>query len=268
MPYFVSTPLIVTALGLTLVAWEATRSERNPLLTLGGFVLVGIGVASRLLSGAPMLASVSSVFMDFGVGFLVAGVFLIARKASAGSFIALGVTALLVGGGLKLFAGSHAAEEAANATDVQLLVELGADDDISEIAPLLAEYGARFERAFPGVSIEMDVDLAQVFIVTVPADRHSLVERLKSLLTADEENIDYVELNRTVTLVPLPATTAETLPASGTRRANDPLAASQWAFDAANIDGAHEILSQTEPVRKAIVAILDTGVDAQHEDIR
>jgi thermitase len=268
MPYFVSTPLIVTALGLTLVAWEATRSTRNPLLALGGFVLVGFGVASRLLSGAPVVANVSGVFMDFGVGFLVAGALLIARKASATSFIAIGVTALLVGGGLKMFAGSPAGEESANATDVQLLVELGADDDISEIAPLLAEFGARFERAFPRVSIDMDVDLAQVFVVTVPAEHHSLVDRLKSLLTADEENIDYVEFNRTVTLVPPPETAAESLPASGKRRANDPLAASQWAFDASNIDGAHEILSRTEPVRKAIVAILDTGVDAQHEDIR
>ena len=33
------------------------------------------------------------------------------------------------------------------------------------------------------------------------------------------------------------------------RIANDPLAESQWALDAANINGAHEILSRTEPAR-------------------
>ncbi|NNE35928.1 MAG: S8 family serine peptidase [Rhodothermales bacterium] len=147
-------------------------------------------------------------------------------------------------------------------------MELGADDDILELEPLLSRYGARFERAFPGVSIDMDVDLAQVYIITVPAGRQAVQDELTKLLTADTENVDFVELNRSVTLVPLPESPAASSLASGQRLANDPLAESQWAFDAANIDGAHEILSRAEPVRKAIVAILDTGVDAQHEDIR
>ena len=48
---------------------------------------------------------------------------------------------------------------------------------------------------------------------------------------------------------------------------NDPLAAQQWALDAINGHAVHRMVADMQPVRKARVAILDTGVDARHEDV-
>ncbi len=268
MNYFVSTPLLLIALGLLLIAWEATRTKRNPVFTLGGFVLIGLGVGVRLLSGGPIMAMVAGVLLDFGVGFLLAGAVLLARKASATAFIVLGATALVVGGGTRLFVATLGQSAGPQTDEVQILVELGPDDRIEELAPLLSKFGARYEQAFPSVSLEMDEDLAQMFIVTIAVSRdQSLVDRFSRLLTADKENVDSVEPNRIVKLAPPPQVDHRQAVARGQRLANDPLAESQWAMDAAGIDGAHRILAGLEPERKAVVAILDTGVDARHEDI-
>lgn len=268
MNYFVSTPLILTALGLTLMAWEATRTRRNPVLTLGGFLLIGLGVGARLLAGGPIISSIAGVLLDFGFGFLLAGAVLLARKASATAFVILGITGLALGGAARLFVVAGGETSQTQPAYEQILIELGPDDHIDEVAPLLSKFGARFEQAFPTVSLEMDEDLAQVFLATIPvsSDRSAL-DRLRQLLLADSENVDFVELNRAVYLTPPPQVDRRSAATRGRRLANDPLAESQWAIDAATIDGAHEILAKAEPSRKAIVAILDTGVDARHEDI-
>jgi thermitase len=248
------------------MAWEATRARRNPVLTLGGFLLIGLGVGTRLLSGGQIVATAAGVLLDFGFGFLLAGAVLLARRASATAFVVLGVTALVAGSLTRLFVASDTTRSA-EAREVQLLVELGADDHIDELAPLLSKFGGRYERAFPTVSLEMDEDLAQVFLVTVPARDRDLIDRLRQLLIADEENVDFVEVNRFVKLAPPPQVERRERTTRGRRFANDPLAESQWALDAAAIDKAHQRLASVQPARKAIVAILDTGVDARHEDI-
>jgi thermitase len=215
-----------------------------------------------------VIATIAGVLLDFGFGFLLAGAVLLARKASATAFVVLGLTALVVGGGVRLFVETTPDSQSAHADEVQILVELGADDHIDEIAPLLSRFGTRFEQAFPTVSIEMDEDLAQVYIVTIPVSRdRTLVDRIKDLLLADRENVDYVEVNRIVKLAPPVQVDRKQAVARGRRLANDPLAESQWAIDVAHIDGAHRLLADRRPARKAIVAILDTGVDARHEDI-
>jgi thermitase len=51
---------------------------------------------------------------------------------------------------------------------------------------------------------------------------------------------------------------------------NDPGIAFQWGFEPMEVDKLHQSLSESglRPVKKARVVILDTGVDAGHEDLR
>ena len=58
--------------------------------------------------------------------------------------------------------------------------------------------------------------------------------------------------------------------ASATREflENDPRVAEQWGLEAIRAHEAHALLSELKPIRKARVAIVDTGVDQKHEDIK
>ncbi|TAK46412.1 MAG: subtilisin, partial [Saprospiraceae bacterium] len=42
----------------------------------------------------------------------------------------------------------------------------------------------------------------------------------------------------------------------------------QWGFEAMNMDKLYEFLKDKKPVKKTLLAILDTGVDAAHEDLQ
>ena len=85
-------------------------------------------------------------------------------------------------------------------------------------------------------------------------------------LGRDSENVDHTELNFSVSLSE-PMAEAGSDQETETLLENDPLAPSQWALNAIHGHEAHAILKDLSPVRKARVAILDTGVDAAHEDL-
>ncbi len=259
-------PLLLACVGIGMIAWEATGTHRRPLLSAFGFVIAVFAAFVRLASSGIGISMISTGLFEFGVAFLIGGAILLLRKGHARPLVVIGVGVIL----LALIAGRFGAKsDATVAPTNSLLVELGPDDDIAEIAGVLTQFGAGWERAFPTVSMESDEDLAQVYLISLPKGTlRKIVDKLISLLRSDAENVDFVEVNRIVALEPVPTDRQRTTPSAAVRLANDPLSASQWAMDAARVDGAHRLLRELSPARKAVVAILDTGVDARHEDIR
>ncbi len=254
---------LLTVIAFLLIAVDVSGRDRNPLVMLAGMTLLGIALLSRLFSGGGFFETIIPLFTDVGLSLLLAAAWLAVRKtrAKSGSFFLLGLASLGVAGlgyvGARLLG--------APAAQASLLLELGPDDRIEEVAPVLARYGARYERAFPTVSLEADEDLAQVYLVY--GDPASF-EALTAALRQDAENVDDVALNRTVALYPPVASS----PAGATveRRflENDPLVAEQWGLEAIRGHEAHALLRPMQPARKAVVAIIDTGVDGRHEDVR
>ncbi len=272
MHFPLSASLLIATAGVGLIAWEATREQRRPLVALAGLAMGGIAVLIRMFSAAGLLNTLGGMSFDFGIAFLVGAGILIANRRPALPVFVIGVAALVAGGlgrGIATF--TNPDDEIAEATtDAALLVELGEDDDIEEIRSILEQHGASFERAFPSVTLADDADLAQVYLVWKPGKiAIELLKKLRDALLADSENVDFVETNRSVGLLP-PVEAARDQGANAPWKviANDPLADSQWALEAAKITQAHELLSKQQAVRKGVVAILDTGVDARHEDIR
>ena len=155
-------------------------------------------------------------------------------------------------------------DESLTDSETSLLVELGPDDTIEELASTLAYHGAAAEKAFPAFTLDMDTDLAQVYIVTVPAAN---ARALKRELSLDTENVDHYELNDQVSVYD-PIVSESGSFDGETVAEDDPLVGNQWALDAIDAHKAHEFLKNAEPARKAMVAIVDTGVDGRHEDIR
>jgi len=78
----------------------------------------------------------------------------------------------------------------------------------------------------------------------------------------------YVEVNEIISLDE-PAENVE-VPAVEAKHVNDPLASQQWGWEAIQGDQVHERLKSSgiKPQKQVLIAILDTGVDAQHEDLK
>ncbi|NNE34282.1 MAG: S8 family serine peptidase, partial [Rhodothermales bacterium] len=106
---------------------------------------------------------------------------------------------------------------------------------------------------------------SQVFIVS--GIKKDLLLKLIDMLKKRLEDVDHVEINEPIELDDPISTDSDEFDAGVRFLTNDPLANQQWAMQGARIDAAHKILEDLKPVRKAVVAILDTGVDARHEDI-
>ncbi|MFK7846281.1 MAG: S8 family serine peptidase [Rhodothermales bacterium] len=256
-----STSSIFAVLGCLLIAWDISKKNKNPWTVVTGLAFLALMGFSRLVTTVGVLHLATGVFTDMALGLGAAAGLLLVRKAKAKPFIILGVLALsialLLGSLGKVFGLSTQQAET-------FLIELGPDDQIEEVLPALHARGLTAEKAFPTVSLSMDSDLSQVYIVSgTLTNLHSAMEAMR----LDTENVDHVEWNEVVGLMPPATNTSDIFKTEGAILENDPLAASQWALDAIQGHDVHAMLQDMQPVRKARVAILDTGVDGAHEDI-
>jgi thermitase len=252
--------------------------KRRPLLALPALAGLAVGLGTRVLSGGGLIAITGGLFLDLGIGLVVAGGYLRIRDAEAKRFLLPGALSLVIGlaslgpaavfNSLFSYSDKPAPTQPADTPEPerlkgQFLIELGPDDSIEEIAPLLDFFDATYERAFPEVSLKDDEDLAQYYIVY--ADEIAL-NTLRTRLLRDTENIDGAEWNTLVNIVP--AIEVDRGERVGVERvANDPQAPEQWGLTETRADELHELLRARNPEKKAVVAIVDTGVDDRHEDL-
>jgi thermitase len=256
---------ILTIGAFLLIARGATKSERSPLMMAIGVTLLVVSAIGHIFAYSTLYSAVTALTAEVGVGLYFVAGFLARRKRPARPIFFVGsisliASVLLLGVG-NLFFSDNQSQSTGETT---LLVELGPDDLIEELSDVLTEFDATAERAFPNFTLSMDDDLAQVYIVSVPTAN---LKSLRHSLNLDEENVDHVELNETVSLYD-PIVGESSSFDGETVAENDPLVNKQWALDAIEAHKAHEYLKDVQPVRKAKVAILDTGVDGKHEDIR
>jgi len=257
---------LLTVIAFLLIAVNISSRDKNPWAMLSGIGLVGIAIVSRLFGGGGFYETVIPLFTDVGLSLLAASGWLMVRRARANPqpFLMLGLMSLGVAGLLYLSTQFFGTRSAPASAQMSFLLELGPDDHIDEVAPLLARHGATYEQAFPSIALAADEDLAQVYLVY--GDPASF-DDLMAALRADAENVDFVEHNITISLDPMPETTA----APGLARnylENDPRVAEQWGLEAMRGHEAHALLAELKPMRKARVAIVDTGVDQKHEDVK
>lgn len=149
----------------------------------------------------------------------------------------------------------------------ELLLEVKEGHQIAELDRLARQYGLRWERAFyPRDAAFTDLD--NYYVVNVPDTRRRELPQIMRRL-ARNPNVAWVEENEQIQAEPLIAKPAQN-PIADKFGLNDPGVENLWCFRQMNMDQSYNYLNnlRQKPQRKAVVAILDTGVDSKHEDIK
>lgn len=252
-------PTLLAIVGGLGLAWESTKkSHKNPLLLLGSGLLVVLVAAQHLFAGHEGFWSIPAALKDLGLGALAGAALYAFRSGKSSVFAKIGASMAglaALGYGWGAFSGAFHTQE--------ILTELGPDDRLEEIQSVLSRYHATAERAFPSVSIHMDENLAQYYIIRTEA---RFANALTHALQQDRENVDSAELNAEVSLDPEDSAPAGT--PNGGLQSNDPKANEQWALQSIFAPEAWTLLQNASPQKKARVAILDTGVEGGHEDLK
>jgi len=150
--------------------------------------------------------------------------------------------------------------------DYELLVELKPGVRLEDFQKLLRGLGiSDFEPAF-FMRDEALTDLDDFFAVNIPEKLENQVDRILSDLEKSPL-VDYVEGNENIMIEPM-----RPVPLPRINRKfgiNDPDLEKLWGFEAMEVDQLYNLLktNKIKPKKKARIAILDTGVDAAHEDL-
>ncbi|MEM9823158.1 MAG: S8 family serine peptidase [Bacteroidota bacterium] len=151
----------------------------------------------------------------------------------------------------------------------ELLVEIKENHQMQELAHLVKKYGLSYSPAFE-VALKDQTDLDDYVVLNIPKKAIHQSQAITRDLMASGL-IDSWEWNEIVQLDP-----QELAPIGSQRKnvkkygLNDPDIDQLWGFEALKMDELYKVLksSKVKAKRKARVFILDTGVDAKHEDLK
>ncbi|MEM6699207.1 MAG: S8 family serine peptidase [Bacteroidota bacterium] len=140
----------------------------------------------------------------------------------------------------------------------ELLIEL---NDLTTIASLQNKYDFKISPAFNAQHPSL---LSDWFVIDLKNEDLSRIEKIKK----DLAQFGVVEENEQVTVAPI---ATRKLPKINQKFGiNDPGLQHLWGFEAMEVNKLYDYLKQNkiQPKKKAKIAILDTGIDAKHEDIK
>lgn len=145
------------------------------------------------------------------------------------------------------------------------LVELDRREDLSLFKLRLKGIGVVRQAFFPN-----DVnatDLNHFYVVDVLDDANAVQA---GRIIRESPRVKWAEWNEKVAVWPSQKVSANVGSAADGLGVNDPEVSKQWAMKALDMGAFYEFLRKQHPKarKKAVLAILDTGVDAKHEDLK
>ncbi|MBX2874788.1 MAG: S8 family serine peptidase [Saprospiraceae bacterium] len=273
----ISTGIIFLGFALAAIAlplWFFQQSSGKSSSIMRNLLWVGLGAYAigAVMSPAAMDVKFSGAFRDFlvlaviglGANFLVKNRILFILASIAGVF-ALGVyyKNILVPS-FSVNATSSTALELAK--DAELLVELAPNSDLEKFNKVLGKYGMVAQSAFAPASADM-TELDDYLVVDIPQNQLANISAIKQELN-DTGIVDWIEENEMVTFDD-PVQSNKVNRINKKFGINDPDVEKLWSFEAMEMDKLYNYIEtkNVKPKKKALIAILDTGVDAKHEDL-
>ncbi|MDX1940706.1 MAG: S8 family serine peptidase [Saprospiraceae bacterium] len=148
----------------------------------------------------------------------------------------------------------------------ELLIEIKEKATLGKLQKTLQKYNLRAERAFYPEKADA-TNLDNYYVVNIPDKFEGDIKKIEQALYKSGV-VAWVEENEIVNVAPIAST--KPAPINNKFGINDPGLDQLWGFEAMNIDKLYNYLNtnKIKPKRKALVAILDTGVDGKHEDLK
>ena len=150
----------------------------------------------------------------------------------------------------------------------ELLLELRPGATPAALNRVQKRFGIAIKRAFFPQDTAITL-LDQYYIADVPDKHQYRIARIMRILQRNHA-IAWVEENEEIHIDPLSQKTTKTPGDDAARYGlNDPGISNLWAFREMGMDQLYAFLEERKikPSKKVLIAILDTGVDARHEDI-
>ncbi|MDM8525989.1 S8 family peptidase, partial [Desulfococcaceae bacterium HSG8] len=146
----------------------------------------------------------------------------------------------------------------------ELLIDIKNNNQIKQIKDALAKYNPKMEKAFPHLRHHEYSELDDYYLLDID-DKYGdeLAIIIKIIYGTDA---DWVERNEIIKLEPEKGKNSAS--AFLSECVNDPLLSDQWAFGKIQLCELYKLSLKIRHKKLAKIAILDTGVDSQHEDIK
>ena len=267
--YFIAILVSIVALG----GWIYNQNKTQHLakrFQMALFAGLGLYLFSVFSLPAALNHKLGFVFRDLLVIALSGAAFLYVARFKKVFFLAM---ALIVGGvwvaykasWLKPWQGKNV-EMIKLAKDGELLVELKENQQIAALDAILEKYNLTATPAFDPLR-EDETDLDDYYVVDVSNRKAYDLEQIKKELMASGL-VDWVEDNEVLEVKPMKS---DRIPAINKKFGiNDPGLSQLWGFEKMEMDQLYSYLRENKlkPQKRALIAILDTGVDAKHEDIK
>ncbi|WP_299461245.1 S8 family serine peptidase [uncultured Microscilla sp.] len=154
-------------------------------------------------------------------------------------------------------------------SNAELLFDIKSDALLDKIKKALKAYNLKIEKAFPNLKNGEGTELDDFYAVDVPNDQLANLETIVNKLNATGA-VDAIEYNEVYSLSPLELKQTSTTSSKGDYLVNDPDIDKLWGFDKMQVADLYKYMKENKikPKKKVKIFILDTGVDAEHEDLK
>lgn len=151
--------------------------------------------------------------------------------------------------------------------NAELLIEVSNGHQLNELNSILETYNLTAEPAFT-VQDAAATELDDFYAVNIPENQMENYHAIFAALDASNL-VDHIEGNEILSLDPMEATATERPAKKNKYTANDPEVGKVWGYEAMDFEALYQLLitENIKPVKKARIAIIDTGVDMAHEDL-
>lgn len=165
-------------------------------------------------------------------------------------------------------AGKSSAKNTKLASSAELLFDIKDNKLLGKIKEALKAYNLKIEKAFPRLKYGEGTELDDFYSVDVPNNQLANIETIVSKLNATGA-VDAVEYNEVYSLSPLEQKQTSATTNKGDYLVNDPDIDKLWGFEKMQVAALYKYMkdNKVKPKKKVKIFILDTGVDAQHEDL-